>query len=306
MIVLAQRGYEQFTQFLPKLDFKTGTFAIKRFANKEMQISLKTAVANQDCVVVGTIAPPEQNFVSMALLSHTLKKEGALKVVLVLPYMGYSRQDKAETGKSLAVQWLGEVLKASGASEIWTIDMHSDTNEELLPIKLRSLSPASLFAARVSELKRPDVTVVAPDTGAIERAKAVSATAAVPRPVCYFHKVRLNGVGHLQLFGDVSKNVVIIDDMLDTGSTLLSCVGELRRMGVQKISVAVSHGLFSGSKWKQLLTLGVDKLYCLDTIPEVSRRKESQIQIISAKPIIENAFKKLISQKEEPNYAYKK
>ena len=297
MIVLTQRGYERFTQSLPKLDFEKGIFTIKRFADSEMQITPKTPVANQDCAVVGTIAPPEQNFVSMSLLCHTLKKEGALKVVLVLPYMGYSRQDKAETGKSLAVQWLGEVLKASGASEIWTIDVHSDFDEELIPIKLRSLSPASLFASQISELKRPDVSVVAPDRGAIKRAKAVSAAAKVSRPVCYFHKVRLNGVEHLQLFGDVSKNVVIIDDMLDTGSTLLSCVGELHRMGVQKISVAVSHGLFSGSKWKQLFTLGVDKLYCLDTIPEVSGRKEPQIEVIASKSIIENALIKLISQK---------
>ena len=94
--------------------------------------------------------------------------------------------------------------------------------------------------------------------------------------------------------------------MLDTGLTLLSCVSQLRKMGVQKISVAVAHGLFTGSEWKQLFTLGVDKLYCLDTIPEAVERKEPQIEVISSKSIIENALKKLSSQKKELNYAYKR
>lgn len=304
MIVLAQPGYGQFTESLPRLDFERGLFTTARFANGEMQIGLGTPVTNQVCIVVGTIAPPEQNLVSIAMLSHTLKKEGASKVIAMLPYMGYSRQDKTEAGKSLAIQWLGDVLKTSGASEVWTIDVHSDLDVRLFPIKLRSLSPASLFASRILELKQPGVTVVAPDTGAIKRARAVSDAAAVPRPVCYFHKVRLNGVEHLRVFGNVSEKVVIIDDMLDTGSTLLSCVGQLRKLGVQKISVVVSHGLFTGSKWKQLFTLGVDKLYCLDTIPEVVRRKEPQIRVIASKLIIEDALKKLSSQREEQSYAF--
>lgn len=302
MIIFAQAGYEYLLEADLELSFEKGIFAPKRFTNKEMFVTVQTAVNKQICIVLGAIAPPEENLVSIALLSHTLKKEGASKVVLVLPYMSYSRQDRDEAGKSLAVHWLGEVLKASGVNEAWTIDLHSELDKRLFTIKLVSLSPANLFASQVLELKQPGVTVVAPDTGAIKRAQAVSDAAAVIRPVCYFQKVRLNGIEHLRRFGNVSKEVVIIDDMLDSGSTLLSCVSKLREVGVQKITIAVSHGLFTGSKWKQLFALGVDKLYCLDTIPEVGRRKEPQIQVISSSQIIGSAIKEICEQLEEQKH----
>lgn len=306
MIVFTQAGYEYLLPSLPKPNLKNGFFAIHRFANNEMQITLQMAVSKQDCVVIGTIAPPEENLVVISMLCHTLKKEGASKVIALLPYMGYSRQDKYETGKSIAMQWLGETLKASGIDEVWTIDLHSGSDAELFSIKLQSLSPAGLIASQVPELKQRNVTVVAPDAGAIKRAQAVSAAALVARPVCYLHKVRLNDIEHIQLLGDVSEEAVIVDDMLDTGSTLLSCVDKLHEAGVRKITIVVSHGLFTGGKWKQLFALGVSKLYCLDTIPEVAALREPQIEVISAKPIIENALKKLTSQREEKNYAYKK
>ena len=91
-----------------------------------MYLTLDTDVNRQVCLILGTIAPPEENLVSIAMLSHTLKKDGASRVIGVFPYMSYTRQDKAEAGKSFTFQWLGEFLRASGMDEVWTIDQYKE------------------------------------------------------------------------------------------------------------------------------------------------------------------------------------
>ncbi len=126
--------------------------------------------------------------------------------------------------------WIGELLRAAGVDDVVTVDLHSRTAHHLFPVPLRSLSPAEIFAGEITRLSLAGATVVAPDEGALDRCEAVRQATGIDRPVAYFEKTRTAaGITHSGLHGTVGRHVVIVDDILDTGGTLISSCEALRR-----------------------------------------------------------------------------
>jgi len=285
MIVFSFPGYEDFLREIQShTAAEQGTFEIGRFDNGELFATVVTSVRNVDCLVVGSVAPPDQQLLSVALLSHTLKKEGADKVTSVLPYLGYSRQDKSKPGKSLATAWLGAILQASGIDDVVTVDVHSERDKQLFPVPLISIFPDEVFARAIQTHQLADATLVAPDNGAIWRCQAVNRCAGkADAQMVYFEKHRNEkGITHAGPLGRVGSRVVIIDDMLDTGGTLVSACEKLRQAGTREIYIMVTHGLFTGAEWKQLWSLGVQRIFCTNTIPLRNEiRDDSRITVLS-------------------------
>lgn len=168
-----------------------GRYQVGRFDNGELKIDIETAVKAERCFVLGSIAPPDARLLSTLLLAHTLRKDGALEVVGILPYLAYSRQDKDKPHQSLAAAWSGALMKASGFDRVITIDEHSLEDERLFPIPLISLSPARLFADALKQNGLTQATIIAPDEGAIGRCEAIKTAAGLAKePVPYFEKQR--------------------------------------------------------------------------------------------------------------------
>ncbi|MBI2909581.1 MAG: ribose-phosphate pyrophosphokinase [Chloroflexi bacterium] len=259
---------------LPRVDL--GSFRPARFPNQEMYVTLGASVTGEDCCCLASIAPPDERLLKTLLLADTLKKEGARRVIAILPYMAYTRQDKRVTGKSLATATVGQLLQAAGIDEVITVDLHSPAAGELFPIPVTSLSPAPVFARTVLDLSLQFATFVAPDEGALGRCRDVMSAAGAGGTLAYLKKERrARGIAHLSLHGDVTQKAVIIDDILDTGGTLISACRQLRLSGARHIHVMVTHGLFTGTAWQQLWHLGVRRIYCTDTTPKpkgISRR----------------------------------
>jgi ribose-phosphate pyrophosphokinase len=276
------KGFQQ----LPSLE--QGQFSVSRFDNQELYAVIQDSVSGRRCSILGTIAPPDQQIVSFTLLAHTLKKEGARELTGILPYLAYTRQDKAKAGESLGAAWTGSLLKASGVDRVVTIDVHSERDKELFPIPLLSVFPADLFAATIRQRGWTDATIVAPDNGAVFRCEAVKAAMNIASGgTPYFEKQRTEkGVIHGRLVGEVSARVIIIDDMLDTGGTLVSACERLTQAGVREIYIFVTHGLFTGSKWKRLWSLRVKHIFCTDTIPECADLAGAQISVLSIAPLL--------------------
>jgi ribose-phosphate pyrophosphokinase len=245
-----------------------GQASIERFANLELHATVDTPVKGQRCLLLGALAPPDEHLLATLLLAHTLGKEGAQGVTALLPYLGYARQDREEPGKSLAAAWTGELLRASRVDRVITVDVHSASINRLFPIPVCSLSPAPVFAAELTRLGFRDSTIVAPDEGALERAEAVRRTAGIERPLAHFTKSRTSaGIVQSMLHGEVGRQAVVVDDILDTGGTLLSGCEALRQAGAEQIVIMATHGLFTGTRWQSLPSLGVWRIYCTDTIP---------------------------------------
>ncbi len=275
--------YESLTRALEtRTGIPRGRFAVERFPNQELHVSLDTPVAGSDCVVLGSIAPPDEHLLATFLLSHTLKKDGARTVTALLPYLGYARHDKQEPRKSLAASWVGEVARASGVDHVITIDVHSSAAVRLFPISVQSLSPAGICAAELARLAPDDLTVVAPDAGARDRSEAVRQAAGIARPIAWLTKERSPaGVAHSALHGAVGQRAVIVDDILDTGGTLISASEALQRAGVREILIMVTHGLYTGTAWERLWSLGVTRIYCTDTVPLPARLTQAPITVLS-------------------------
>jgi ribose-phosphate pyrophosphokinase len=285
-------GFEELSETLAgELDIKKGSYQLKRFTNNEAQIVINDDVKDSECLVLGTNAPPDQRMIELLFLCHTLKKQGAKKISALLPYLAYTRQDKKEAQKGLAMDWFAKTFKISGISEVITLDIHSQLAKKLFKIPLVSLSPAKIFTDEIKRISFADATIVAPDEGAINRCQEVKKYLGIEEPISYFQKKR-NGQTILAVFkGKIGKRVILVDDILDTGGTLIVACQELKKLGGPEIIIMVTHGLFTNDNWKELWNLGVKKIYTTDTLPEVKTMISSGISILPIAPVIEKYLK---------------
>jgi ribose-phosphate pyrophosphokinase len=289
MILFSFPGYESIARELREtVPVQVMRFAVDRYANKELHAKIEGTVSRAHCLILGTIAPPDESLLSILLLGETLKKEGADKITAVLPYLAYSRQDKDKPGESLGTAWVGALLKSSGIDQLLTVDVHSERGKQLFPIPLISLPTDGLFAEVIKKHGLVDATMVAPDNGAIGRCQAVMNAAGMPgAEIPYFEKRRTErGIVHSGPIGRVGAKVVIVDDMIDTGETLASACEKLAAAGMRGIYILVTHGLFTGTAWMKLWSLGAKHIFCTDSVPLRSGIEGSNITSVSVAPLI--------------------
>lgn len=265
-----------------------GQFSIVRYPNQELRAIVHSAVPGKDCFVLGSIAPPDSQMMTLALLAHTLRKEGAGRITGLLPYLAYAREDKVKAGESLATAWVGVLLKASAFDEIWAVDLHSEHDKELYPLPLESLSPAAIFAECLKQQGLTDASFVAPDEGALSRCEALtSAVGKTSDAIVYFQKRRTaSGIIHQDPIGRVKRRAVVVDDVLDTGATLVSACEKLLAAGAEELYLCVTHGLFTERRWQDLWSLAVKRIFCTDTIPGCASVSDPRIITLPIAPLL--------------------
>lgn len=274
-------GHERFAT---ALGTHVERIAVGRFPNAEFHVELPRAVDGRHCRIVGSVAPPAGNLVRLTLVSHALCRAGARRVTAVLPYLAYARQDRAAPGQSLGLQWLGDQLRAGGVTDVVSVDVHSGQAARVMGLPVLSLSPATLLAAALPASWRGRVTFVAPDEGAIARCGAVADAHGDAAGVIWLRKQRTAaGIEHLGVVGTPTDRAIVVDDILDTGATLVSCVGELRRQGVQEVGIMTTHGLFTGDGWRPLLHDGLP-MWITDTV--LSRRRPAGVTVVPVAPLL--------------------
>jgi ribose-phosphate pyrophosphokinase len=290
MILFASPEFERtaavLTERAPNL--RRGAVRVERFSNGELVVRLQTPVSGESCAILASISPPDENLVSTLLIAHTLQKEGAGEIVAVLPYLAYSRQDKDKPGESLAIRWIGALMRASGINRVATLDIHSPRDAQLFAMPLISVSPATVFAEVLSQYQLRGATVVAPDEGAIPRCEAlIEAAGLLPAAIPYFEKHRgEGGIHHTRFVGQAGADVVLVDDILDTGATLISACQRLSSDGVRNIQIMITHGLFTGREWTGLWDLGVSRIFVTDTVPLGTQLRDARIVTVPACPLL--------------------
>ena len=258
---------------------------VGRFANGELRAHVAGSVEGRQCNLVVTLLPPAENLVRVTLLAHTLRRAGARRITALVPYLAYARQDRAPPNESLGLAWVGELLRASGIDELVCVDIHSHDGQEAIGLPVTSLSPWALLAAAIPERWRDDLTFVAPDEGAIDRCTELAACIDAEGPVIWARKRRTPaGIEHLGLVGTPGRRALIVDDILDTGATLVSCCRALRAAGVREIGIIVTHGLFTGDPWHQLRDEGVNDIWMTDSV--ISRHRPPHAAVIPIAPLL--------------------
>jgi ribose-phosphate pyrophosphokinase len=299
MIIFATTSYHE--RFIEPFsseasDFIIGDAEIVRYPSGELHVVIHSDVKNQDCLIIGSIAPPDVNLVTLLMMADALKQSGASSVQAYLPYLGYSRQDKFGPHESRGIALIGSLLRASGVDSIITIDTHSDLDRELIGLPLKSISSSVLFVPAIKELNWENITIVAPDAGAKSRAQEIADLVGVANPVAQMVKEHQdNGAIHLSLVGDITERVVIVDDIIDGGRTIISACDLLRVRGVKEIVVATTHGIFSDGAWCQLLELNVQLILISDSCPESSRQTHPVFRVISINQLFPTILKEIRS-----------
>jgi ribose-phosphate pyrophosphokinase len=173
--------------------------------------------------------------------------------------------------------------------------VHSEADQQLFFLPIISLETATLFGDIMRKHKLTEATIVAPDNGAIARAKAVQTAAGIPEgDIPYFEKQRIGtGIAHVGPIGKVGGQAVIVDDILDTGTTLVSACQKLVEAGVREMYIMVTHGLFTGERWKELWRLNVKRIFCTDAVPLPPDLDKNNIETLSIVPLLRRQFSHL-------------
>ena len=240
----------------------------KRFKDRELYIRVPLLVRKEVTVVANT-NPPAENLLELLLVLDALKRQKK-KVNLIIPYFGYARQDRVtKKGEALSAEVVGRMIASYKPSSITIIDAHSERLKSYL--KFRNISALPLLLKKVSG---KNAVVVSPDKGSIKRAK--KAAQMLRCPFAWIEKRRLdhNVSESITIHGDVrGKNTVIVDDMLDTGGTIIHAAKLLKKKGARNVSVVATLVLFSGNAIQKLEEAPIQNIYVTDTLPRRKSRK---------------------------------
>jgi ribose-phosphate pyrophosphokinase len=236
----------------------------KRFPDGELYIRILDDLSGEDVIIIQTTYP-DPNIVELFLLQDAVKEAGAKKITVIVPYFGYSRQDKKfEEGEPISAKAIAALISLN-ADEVITIDPHKEHILDFFSIPASSCSAVPELA---KFLKKKDIDLVlAPDKGALGRAKQASTI--IGCDFDYMEKTRIDGTTveiKPKNLNVQDKNVAIIDDIISTGGTMAKSIAELKKHGAKKIFVACTHGLFAGEAVKKLVSAGCDEIISTDTI----------------------------------------
>ncbi len=268
------------------LSSKLGEIELSRFDNDEVRVWIKEKKIDDKAVVVQSLSQPtDHNLVEMVLICDALKRMGVKEIVGVIPWLGYSKQDKVfRKGEPLSVEVVVKMLQVAGMSKMITFDLHSSKVVDYFSVPVVNLSAFELLADQVD--KSDNQIVVSPDKGSIEMSQKLSKK--LDCPIVYLNKERDLNTGKVKVTGidgEVKgKKVVMIDDMIATGSTLIETSNFLKDLSVQSIKVLVTHHLYVDGAQENLDKSFIDKLVVTDT---VSQKEESEkLEVVSVVDVL--------------------
>jgi ribose-phosphate pyrophosphokinase len=263
----------------------------QKFANGEWYVRLPEPVAGDDCTLLFDFTAGFADWLGLGMLAHSLARGGA-SVRLAAPYLPYARQDKPEPGLSFGLQWFTDWWRANGIKEVIALQVHdirlSLKADDAIALPITSLSCARPLAAAVQAAGEEFAYVVAPDGGAEKLAREVSILLPNHPAVIVMEKTRgRQGVSHQPVTGIAGGRVLVVDDIFDTGSTLLSCLEQLRCSSQDGISAAVVHGVFSRPDWPKFWAAGLERLWFSDSRPLPPAPIDPRWQVFPVLPVLE-------------------
>jgi ribose-phosphate pyrophosphokinase len=277
-------------QYLVEKSMHQEHYLVSQFDNQEFVLKVTLAVYGKKCLILGSLTAPAEQALQLLLLLHTLSKAGATHLTLFSPYLGYQRQDKFDIGSSHGLQWADVMLYAADVQQIITIEPHCHQSLVALKVPVVSYSAEHIFEQEMAHFVSLGFGFVFPDAGAVLRHHWISKKFPISAQG-FFSKQRLHGMVDLQAFqGKVGRKVIIYDDILDSGQTLLQICIALRQMKVEEIVIFVTHAFFHGQAWNDLWSLGVKMLYCTNSLPSADQIKHLNIHVKSIAYLLQKSI----------------
>ena len=247
-----------------------------RFADGEFEPSFEETVRGAEVFLIQSTAPPSDNLMELLLMIDAAKRASAKTIVAVMPYFGFARQDKKGKPRvPIGAKLVANLLTAAGVDRIMTIDLHAQQIQGFFEVPVDHLFASELFIEDIKSLKLPNLVVASPDMGGSKRANTYANFLQSGLVVCYKDRKEANKVGGMLLIGDVKgKDVVIIDDMVDTAGTLTKAADLMIEEGANSVRAYCTHGVLSGKAYENLDKSQIEELVITNTIPKTHKSKK--------------------------------
>lgn len=248
---------------------------VKHFADGETWVSLEKTVRNKYVYIIqSTSAPVNDSIMELLITVDAVKRAGAAYINVVMPYYGYARQDRRESGREpITSKLVADMLQTAGVSKLITFDLHAQQIQGFFDIPVDNIKGLNYIAKQLKEYDLGDLTVVSPDHGGASRAKEIAEMLGVPIAIVDKERRKANEAKANFVLGDVKdRNLLIVDDMVDTAGTLTAGISMLKELGAKDIYVAATHAVLSGTKEEPLRAIqrmkdsGIKKFFTTNTI----------------------------------------
>jgi ribose-phosphate pyrophosphokinase len=277
-------------QIASKLGLELGKFTLNKFSDGEFQPSFDESVRGCSVFIVQSTFQPTDNLMELLLLIDAAKRASAHQVVAVMPYFGWARQDRKPIPRStIGAKVVANLLVAAGVDRVMTMDLHADPIQGFFDVPVDHLYASPIFVPYIQQLNLDNLAIAAPDTGGSKRANAYSRFLNAEMVIAYKLRKKANEIEEYKVIGDIKdKNVVIVDDMIDTAGTITIAANMMIEEGAKSVRVAATHPVLSGPAYERIEKSAITEVIVTDTIP--LKKQLSKIKVIS----VANIFAKVI------------
>ncbi|MEG1284426.1 MAG: ribose-phosphate pyrophosphokinase [Romboutsia sp.] len=280
---------------VPLANCQVGTFS-----DGEINVNINETVRGCDVFVVqSTNSPVNDNLMELLIMIDALKRASAGRITAVIPYYGYARQDrKAKARDPITAKLVANLITAAGADRVLTMDLHATQIQGYFDIPLDHLQGGKILAKYFNQKSIDDLVVVSPDLGSVTRSRSFANTldGDVPLAIIDKRRPKANVSEIMNIIGDVKgKNVILLDDMIDTAGTIVNAANALKEFGAKDVYACCTHGVLSGPAIERIEGSAITELIVLDTIQLPEEKKIDKIQIMTVAPLFGDSIKKIFS-----------
>ena len=268
-----------------KFGAPVGNVNFSKYSDGEFQPSFEESVRGTRIFIIGSTQPSSENLMEMLLMLDAAKRASARHITAVIPYFGWARQDRKDKPRvPIGAKLIAKLLESAGATRIITMDLHADQIQGFFEKPVDHLYASTIFLPYIESLKLSNLTIASPDMGGSKRAYAYSKFLSSDVVICYKQREKANVISHMELIGDVKgKNVILVDDMVDTAGTLTKAADLMKERGAISVRAIRTHALLSGNAYEKIEQSNLEELIVTDSIaPRISH---SKVKVLSCAPL---------------------
>ena len=260
---------------------KLGNIIISKYSDGEFQPSYEESIRGTRIFIIGSTNPSSENLMELLLMVDAAKRASARHITAVIPYFGWARQDRKDKPRvPIAAKMIAGMIESAGATRVMTMDLHADQIQGFFQIPVDHLYASTIFMPYIENLKLDNLCIASPDMGGSKRAYAYAKALNSDVVVCYKQRKKANIISHMELIGDViGKNVVLIDDMVDTAGTLAKAGDLIIERGAKSVRAVCTHAILSGKAYEKIEKSKLLELIVTDTVPKI--KSNSKIKVLS-------------------------
>jgi ribose-phosphate pyrophosphokinase len=246
-----------------------GQVNIQRFSDGEIGVEFQESIRGRSVFLIQSTYSPTDNLMELLLMIDAAKRASAYKVIAVIPYYGYARQDRKDRPRvAIGSKLVANMLTAAGADRVVTMDLHAPQIQGYFDIPVDHLDSSAIFIPYIENLNLKNLTFAAPDVGSANRIREIATFFECEMVICDKHRKRANEIASMVLIGDVSdRDVVLIDDICDTGGTLVKSAALMKEKGARSVRALCTHPVLSGKAYENIANSVLEELVVCDTIP---------------------------------------